>query len=261
MSEGVRPTIWTRSEEQPMSDRPADLYLSLHDDGPVAATVAPGRRVAALLFAVLLLMAVPLVWLSADAVATTGAKATLASHDDDDSSGSGDGDDDGTRHGRHRHGLRLGDGNRRHRRLDQGPRRRPTRTPPRGRARPACRRSSRPLRSPTARRGRARPACRRSSRPALSPTARRGPARPAPRPRGDQPGAHAHTQPRAAPGRAVELELAADRPAGPRGRAAPTRAHGPRRRSRRRRSRARPARPRAGCARSHATRAHSGRHW
>ena len=78
-----------------MSSRPADLYLSLHDDGPVAATVAPGRRVAALLFAVLLLVAVPLVWMSADAVATSGAKAALASHDDDeDSSGSGDGDGD-----------------------------------------------------------------------------------------------------------------------------------------------------------------------
>ena len=61
-----------------MSHRPADLYLSLHDDGPAVAATSPGRRLAALMFAVLLLMAVPLVWMSTDALATTGAKATLS---------------------------------------------------------------------------------------------------------------------------------------------------------------------------------------
>ena len=75
-----------------MNPNPADLYLSLHDDG-AATAVSPLRRVAALLFAVLLLAAVPLVWMTGDAVATTGAKAALA-QDDDDNSGHGGGDDD-----------------------------------------------------------------------------------------------------------------------------------------------------------------------
>ena len=123
-----------------MSHRPADLYLSLHDDGPVVAAISPGRRVAALLFAVLLLMAVPLMWMSADAVATTGAKATLVDDDDDDNSGRGDGDDDDDDDRRHatnsdsatdtddtgvstksRDGdqLELGDADRQDRRLDE----------------------------------------------------------------------------------------------------------------------------------------------
>jgi hypothetical protein len=77
-----------------MSHHPADLYLSLHDDGPVAASTAPGRRLLALLFAVLLLATVPLAWLASDAVATTGSKVTLASDDDDNSGPGGDDDDE-----------------------------------------------------------------------------------------------------------------------------------------------------------------------
>src|SRR5215213_7897662 len=70
-----------------MSHNPADLYLSLHDDGPVVAAVSPVRRVAALVLAVLLLCAAPLLWLNADAVAATGPKATISHDGDDDNSG------------------------------------------------------------------------------------------------------------------------------------------------------------------------------
>ena len=75
-----------------MARHPADLYLSLQDDGPVAAPIAPGRRLAALLFAVLLLTAAPLAWLSTDALATPASKVVLT-QDDDDNSGPGGGDD------------------------------------------------------------------------------------------------------------------------------------------------------------------------
>jgi serine/threonine protein kinase len=86
-----------------MPYRPADLFLSLHDDGPVVAATPMRRRLLALLFAVLLLAAVPLVLTTADAVATTGTKVTLSS-DEDDNSGPGGGDDDnnsGPGNGRH----------------------------------------------------------------------------------------------------------------------------------------------------------------
>ena len=76
-----------------MPPRPADLYLALHDDGPVLAATSPARRLAALLFAVLLLAAVPLVWAD-NAVATAGPKAAIAHDDDNDNSGPGGGDDD-----------------------------------------------------------------------------------------------------------------------------------------------------------------------
>ena len=76
-----------------MPPRPADLYLALHDDGPVLAATSPARRLAALVFAVLLLAAVPLVWAD-NALATTGPKAAIAHDGDDDNSGPGGGDDD-----------------------------------------------------------------------------------------------------------------------------------------------------------------------
>src|SRR5688572_6225064 len=76
-----------------MPTRPADLYLSLHDDGPALAVTSTARRLAALAFAVLLLAAVPLIWAANDALATSGPKATLAS-DDEDNSGPGSGGDD-----------------------------------------------------------------------------------------------------------------------------------------------------------------------
>ena len=78
-----------------MSHRPAHLYLSLHDDGPVVASVSPARRALALFFALCLLTVAPLVWLSADVAVAATPKAAL-SHDDDgdDHSGPGGGDDD-----------------------------------------------------------------------------------------------------------------------------------------------------------------------
>ena len=76
---------------------PADLYLSLQDDGDgTAAAVPAGRRVAALCFAVLLLAAAPLLWVTSDAVATSGPKAALSHDGDDDNSGPGGGDGDDT---------------------------------------------------------------------------------------------------------------------------------------------------------------------
>ena len=75
---------------------PSDLYLALQDDGDgTAAAVPAGRRVAALCFAVLLLAAAPLLWLSSDALASSGPKAAI-SHDDEDNSGPGGGDGDDT---------------------------------------------------------------------------------------------------------------------------------------------------------------------
>ena len=76
-----------------MPHHPADLYLSLQDDGPVLAAISPARRLAALLFAMLLLSAVPLMWAD-DALATSGPKAVIAHDGDDDNSGPGGGDDD-----------------------------------------------------------------------------------------------------------------------------------------------------------------------
>ncbi|HZB75087.1 MAG TPA: hypothetical protein VE526_02595 [Solirubrobacteraceae bacterium] len=76
---------------------PADLYLSLQDDGDGTATaVSPARRLAALCFATLLLAAAPLMWLTSDAVATSGPKAALSHDPDDDNSGPGGGGDDDT---------------------------------------------------------------------------------------------------------------------------------------------------------------------
>jgi hypothetical protein len=72
---------------------PADLYLGLHDDGSATAA-SPARRIGALVLAVLILAAVPLMWASADALGATAPKAALASSDDDDNSGPGSGDDD-----------------------------------------------------------------------------------------------------------------------------------------------------------------------
>jgi cytoskeletal protein RodZ len=77
-----------------MAHHPADLYLSLHDDGSAVAGTPASRRLVALLFAVLLLAAAPLAWFTSDAVAATGSKVTLAQDDDDDNSGPGAGDDD-----------------------------------------------------------------------------------------------------------------------------------------------------------------------
>jgi hypothetical protein len=76
---------------------PSDFYLSLQDHGDGTAALVPaGRRHAALCFAVLLLVAAPLLWFSSDAVATSGPKAALSQDpDDDDNSGPGGGDTDG----------------------------------------------------------------------------------------------------------------------------------------------------------------------
>ena len=78
-----------------MGMHPSDLYFRLQDDGALTASATPGRRAAALAFALLVLLAAPLVWATSDAVATGGPKATLASDGDDDS-GSGDDDTDTT---------------------------------------------------------------------------------------------------------------------------------------------------------------------
>ena len=74
-----------------MAHRPANLYLSLHDDGPVVATVSPARRVLALFFALCLLTVAPLMWMSADVAVAAAPKATLSGHGDDDNSGPGGG--------------------------------------------------------------------------------------------------------------------------------------------------------------------------
>src|SRR5919106_861903 len=76
-----------------MSHRPAHLYLSLHDDGPVVASVSPARRLLALFFALCLLTVAPLVWLSADVAVAATPKAAI-SHDDDGDDHSGPGGDD-----------------------------------------------------------------------------------------------------------------------------------------------------------------------
>jgi hypothetical protein len=72
----------------------ADLYLRLHDDGVAIATTAPARRFGALVLALLILAAVPLMWASADVLGISAPKAAFASSGDDDDSGSGGGDDD-----------------------------------------------------------------------------------------------------------------------------------------------------------------------
>ena len=75
---------------------PADLYMSLHDDGSATAAPTPARRIGALVLAIMILAAVPLMWASADALGASAPKAAIASSDDDDDrSGSGDDDDDG----------------------------------------------------------------------------------------------------------------------------------------------------------------------
>jgi hypothetical protein len=89
-----------------MAHHPADLYLSLHDDAPDVAVTSPARRLVALLFAVLLLAAVPLAWMASDAVATAGSKVTLTSDDDDPGPGGGDDDDDDDDDGDTRTGTR-----------------------------------------------------------------------------------------------------------------------------------------------------------
>src|SRR5215211_3006591 len=75
---------------------PANLYLCLQDDGSASATTPRWRRLGALALALLMLAAVPLMWASSDAMATTAPKAGLASSSDDDNSGpgGGNGDDD-----------------------------------------------------------------------------------------------------------------------------------------------------------------------
>ena len=157
---------------------PSELYLSLQDDGDgTAAAVSTGRRAAALCFAVLLLAAAPLLWLTADAPATSGPKAAL-SQDDDDNSGPGGGD--GATTTRTARGRRRGRGR-------AAPGRRPARTRRRARATRACRPSSRRRRTRTPRRGPARPACRPSSRHRRTRTPRRGPARRARPPGADTP--------------------------------------------------------------------------
>jgi hypothetical protein len=72
----------------------ADLYLRLHDDGVASATTAPARRFGALVLALLILAAVPLMWASADVLGISAPKAAFASSGDDDHSGPGGGDDD-----------------------------------------------------------------------------------------------------------------------------------------------------------------------
>jgi hypothetical protein len=73
---------------------PADLYLRLQDDDSAIAETPPARRVGALLLAVLVLAAVPLMWASADVLGIAAPKAALASSGDDDDSGPGGDDDD-----------------------------------------------------------------------------------------------------------------------------------------------------------------------
>jgi hypothetical protein len=73
---------------------PADLYLRLHGDGAVVATTGPARRVGALALAILILAAVPVMWVSAEVVGISAPKAAIASSGDDDNSGPGSGDDD-----------------------------------------------------------------------------------------------------------------------------------------------------------------------
>ena len=72
----------------------ADLYLRLHDDGAATAATTPARRIGALVLALLILAAVPLMWASADALAGTAPKAALVASSDDDDSGPGGDDDD-----------------------------------------------------------------------------------------------------------------------------------------------------------------------
>jgi hypothetical protein len=62
----------------------ADLYLRLHDDGVAIATTAPARRFGALVLALLILAAVPLMWASADVLGISAPKAAFASSGDDD---------------------------------------------------------------------------------------------------------------------------------------------------------------------------------
>lgn len=73
---------------------PADLYLRLHDDGSATAAPTPARRIGALVLAIMILAAVPLMWASADALGASATKAAIASSDDDDNSGPGGDDDD-----------------------------------------------------------------------------------------------------------------------------------------------------------------------
>ena len=73
---------------------PADLYLRLHDDGSATAGPAPARRVGALVLAILILAAVPLMWASSDALGASAPKAALAPSSDDDNIGPGGDDDD-----------------------------------------------------------------------------------------------------------------------------------------------------------------------
>jgi hypothetical protein len=74
---------------------PADIYLRLHDDGSATAAPSPARRIGALVLAILILAAVPMMWASADALGASAPKAALTLSDDDDNSGpGGDGDED-----------------------------------------------------------------------------------------------------------------------------------------------------------------------
>jgi hypothetical protein len=79
-----------------MRSHPSELYINLHDDGPISVSPSLTRRVAAVIAALLLFVAMPLIWAATDAFAVPAQKATAASSgdDDDDARGSGGDDDD-----------------------------------------------------------------------------------------------------------------------------------------------------------------------
>lgn len=74
---------------------PADLYLALQDDGAPAGD-SPARRVGALLLALLVLVAVPIAWASAEALGVTPPATAFAKDDDGDDDGDDPSSDDGT---------------------------------------------------------------------------------------------------------------------------------------------------------------------
>jgi len=82
----------TSRKEQRMP-APADLYLRLHDDGALGPATGPARRLGALALALLILAAVPVMWLSAEVLGVTAPKAAIAQGDDNSGPGGG-GDDD-----------------------------------------------------------------------------------------------------------------------------------------------------------------------
>jgi hypothetical protein len=92
-------------EGAPAMPAPADLYLRLHDDDAAIATVTPARRMGALVLAILILAAVPVMWASADVLGIKAPTAAVASSGDDDDSGPGGGDDDDDDTGKTRDGT------------------------------------------------------------------------------------------------------------------------------------------------------------